>query len=415
MEFPRIKRLPPYVFNVIGDLKVDARARGEDIVDFGMGNPDTPTPKHIVDKLVEAARNPRNHRYSVSRGIYKLRLAICDWYARRYGISLDPDSEAIVTIGSKEGIAHLSLAMLGAGDVVLAPTPTYPIHQYSVIIANGDLRSVPLGPGQDFFENLIEATRQSWPKPKFLILNFPHNPTTEIVDLAFFERIVEFARAHDMLVVHDLAYADICFDGYTPPSLLQVPGARELGVEFFSLSKSYSMPGWRVGFACGNQEIIAALARMKSYLDYGIFQPVQIAATVALNGPEDCLDEIRDHYRSRRDVLCDGLTRGGWNVPRPKATMFVWAEIPDEFKKMGSLEFSKFLLEEAKVAVSPGIGFGEYGDDFVRFALIENEHRTRQAIRGIRKALHLGGSPPLVTKEMTDSASREPGGDKDGR
>ena len=413
MEFPRIKRLPPYVFNVIGDLKVDARARGEDIVDFGMGNPDTPTPQHIVDKLVEAAQNPRNHRYSVSRGIYKLRLAICDWYERRYGVSLDADSEAIVTIGSKEGIAHLSLAMLGAGDVVLAPTPTYPIHQYSVIIANGDLRSVPLGPGQDFFENLMEATRQSWPKPKFLILNFPHNPTTEIVDLHFFERIVEFARDHDMLVVHDLAYADICFDGYTPPSLLQVPGAREIGVEFFSLSKSYSMPGWRVGFACGNQEIIAALARMKSYLDYGIFQPVQIAATVALNGPEDCLDEIRDHYRSRRDVLCDGLTRAGWNVPRPKATMFVWAEIPDEFKKAGSLEFSKFLLEEAKVAVSPGIGFGEYGDDFVRFALIENEHRTRQAIRGVRRALNLGGSPPLITKEMTASASQKPGGDKD--
>lgn len=415
MEFPRIKRLPPYVFNVIGDLKVDARARGEDIVDFGMGNPDTPTPQHIVDKLVEAAQNPRNHRYSVSRGIYKLRLAICDWYERRYGVSLDPDSEAIVTIGSKEGIAHLSLAMLGAGDVVLAPTPTYPIHQYSVIIANGDLRSVPLGPGQDFFENLIEATRQSWPKPKFLILNFPHNPTTEIVDLEFFERIVEFARAHDMLVVHDLAYADICFDGYTPPSLLQVPGAREIGVEFFSLSKSYSMPGWRVGFACGNKEIIAALARMKSYLDYGIFQPVQIAATVALNGPEDCLDEIRDHYRSRRDVLCDGLTRAGWNVPRPKATMFVWAEIPDEFKKAGSLEFSKFLLEEAKVAVSPGIGFGEYGDEFVRFALIENEHRTRQAIRGVRRALNLGGSPPLITKEMTATATPEPGGEKDGR
>jgi alanine-synthesizing transaminase len=415
MEFPRIKRLPPYVFNVIGDLKVDARARGEDIVDFGMGNPDTPTPQHIVDKLVEAAQNPRNHRYSVSRGIYKLRLAICDWYERRYGVSLDPDSEAIVTIGSKEGIAHLSLAMLGAGDVVLAPTPTYPIHQYSVIIANGDLRSVPLGPGQDFFENLMEATRQSWPKPKFLILNFPHNPTTEIVDLEFFERIVEFARAHDMLVVHDLAYADICFDGYTPPSLLQVPGAREIGVEFFSLSKSYSMPGWRVGFACGNKEIIAALARMKSYLDYGIFQPVQIAATVALNGPEDCLDEIRDHYRSRRDVLCDGLTRAGWNVPRPKATMFVWAEIPDEFKKAGSLEFSKFLLEEAKVAVSPGIGFGEYGDEFVRFALIENEHRTRQAIRGVRRALNLGGSPPLITKEMTATATQEPGGEKDGR
>lgn len=414
MEFPRIKRLPPYVFDVIGGLKVQARARGEDIVDFGMGNPDTPTPQHIVDKLVEASQNPRNHRYSVSRGIYKLRLAICDWYKRRYDVDLDPDSEAIVTIGSKEGIAHLSLAMLGAGDVVLAPTPTYPIHQYSVIIANGDLRSVPLGPGQDFFENLVEATRQSWPKPKFLIINFPHNPTTEVVDLAFFERIVEFAREHDMLVVHDLAYADITFDGYTPPSFLQVPGAREIGVEFFSLSKSYSMPGWRVGFACGNPEIIAALARMKSYLDYGIFQPVQIAATVALNGPEDCLDEIRDHYRSRRDVLCDGLTRAGWNVPRPPATMFVWAEIPDEFKAMGSLEFSKFLLEEAKVAVSPGIGFGEYGDEYVRFALIENEHRTRQAIRGVRRALNLGGSPPLPRGEGPAATTAATGGDESG-
>lgn len=414
MEFPRIKRLPPYVFDVIGGLKVQARARGEDIVDFGMGNPDTPTPQHIVDKLVEASQNPRNHRYSVSRGIYKLRLAICDWYKRRYDVDLDPDSEAIVTIGSKEGIAHLSLAMLGAGDVVLAPTPTYPIHQYSVIIANGDLRSVPLGPGQDFFENLVEATRQSWPKPKFLIINFPHNPTTEVVDLAFFERIVEFAREHDMLVVHDLAYADITFDGYTPPSFLQVPGAREIGVEFFSLSKSYSMPGWRVGFACGNPEIIAALARMKSYLDYGIFQPVQIAATVALNGPEDCLDEIRDHYRSRRDVLCDGLTRAGWNVPRPPATMFVWAEIPDEFKAMGSLEFSKFLLEEAKVAVSPGIGFGEYGDEYVRFALIENEHRTRQAIRGVRRALNLGGSPPLPRGEGAAATTAATGGDESG-
>lgn len=406
MEFPRIKRLPPYVFNVIGDLKVAARHRGEDVVDFGMGNPDSATPKHIVDKLIEAAQNPRNHRYSVSRGIYKLRLAICDWYRRRFDVDLDPDSEAIVTIGSKEGIGHLSLAMLGAGDVVLAPTPTYPIHQYSVIIANGDLRSVPLGPGQDFFENLQEATRQSWPKPKFLIINFPHNPTTEIVDLAFFERIVAFAREHDILVVHDLAYADICFDGYKPPSLLQVPGAREIGVEFFSLSKSYSMPGWRVGFACGNREIIAALARMKSYLDYGIFQPVQIAATVALNGPQDCLDDIRSHYRSRRDVLCEGLTRAGWNVPAPKATMFVWAEIPDEFKQAGSLEFSKLLLEEAKVAVSPGIGFGEYGDDFVRFALIENEHRTRQAVRGIRKALNLGGSPSLVREESSLASAK---------
>src|SRR5215471_16264684 len=313
MEFPRIKRLPPYVFNVVGDLKIAARARGEDIIDLGMGNPDHPTPPHIVAKLVEAVQKPQNHRYSVSRGIYKLRLAICDWYRRRFGVELDADREAIVTIGSKEGIAHLSLAVLGAGDVVLCPTPTYPIHQYSVIIANGDLRSVPLVPGQDFFQNLVEATRQTWPKPKLLIINFPHNPTTEVVDLAFFERIVEFAREHQMLVVHDLAYADLVFDGYKPPSFLQVPGAREIGVEFFTLSKSYSMPGWRVGFAVGNPELIAALSRMKSYLDYGIFQPVQIAATHALTGPQGCIDEIREVYRSRRDVLCDGLTRAGWN------------------------------------------------------------------------------------------------------
>ena len=393
MDFPRIKRLPPYVFDVIGSLKVAARARGEDIVDFGMGNPDHATPAHIVEKLVEASQKPQNHRYSVSRGIYKLRLAICDWYKRRYDVDLDADSEAIVTIGSKEGIAHLALAVLGPGDVVLAPTPTYPIHQYAVIIANGDLRSVPLGPGQDFFENLVEATRQTWPRPKFLILNFPHNPTTEVVDLDFFRRIVDFAREHEMYVVHDLAYADIVFDGYEPPSILQVPGAKDLAVEFFSLSKSYSMPGWRVGFAVGNPDLIGALARMKSYLDYGIFQPVQIAAIAALNGPQDCLDEIRGVYRSRRDVLCDGLTRAGWNVPRPPATMFVWAEIPDEWKDRGSLEFSKFLLTEAKVAVSPGIGFGEYGDHYVRMALIENEHRTRQAVRGIRRALGLGGAP----------------------
>ncbi|HEY8517975.1 MAG TPA: alanine transaminase [Candidatus Binatia bacterium] len=409
MEFPRIKRLPPYVFNVVGDLKVAARARGEDIIDLGMGNPDHPTPPHIVAKLVEAAQKPANHRYSVSRGIYKLRLAICDWYRRRYGVELDADREAIVTIGSKEGIAHLALAMLGAGDVVLCPTPTYPIHQYSVIIAGGDLRSVPLVPGQDFFANLVEATRQTWPKPKLLILNFPHNPTTEVVDFAFFERIVEFAREHEMLVVHDLAYADLVFDGYEPPSFLQVPGAKDIGVEFFTLSKSYSMPGWRVGFAVGNAEIIAALSRMKSYLDYGIFQPVQIAAIAALNGPQDCVDEIREVYRLRRNALCDGLTRAGWNVPRPKATMFVWAEIPDEFKHMGSIEFSKFLLKEAKVAVSPGIGFGEYGDNYVRMALIENEHRIRQAVRGIRKALSLGSSAPRPARP----ARRDAGGIQD--
>ncbi len=407
MEFPRIKRLPPYVFNVVGDLKVAARARGEDIIDLGMGNPDHPTPPHIVAKLLEAAQKPANHRYSVSRGIYKLRLAICDWYRRRYGVELDADREAIVTIGSKEGIAHLALAMLGSGDVVLCPTPTYPIHQYSVIIAGGDLRSVPLVPGQDFFENLVEATRQTWPKPKLLILNFPHNPTTEVVDLAFFERIVDFAREHEMLVIHDLAYADLVFDGYEPPSFLQVKGAKDIGVEFFTLSKSYSMPGWRVGFAVGNPEMIAALSRMKSYLDYGIFQPVQIAAIAALNGPQDCVDEIREIYRLRRNALCDGLTRAGWNVPRPRATMFVWAEIPDEYKAMGSVEFSKFLLKEAKVAVSPGIGFGEYGDHYVRLALIENEHRIRQAVRGIRKALSLGGSAARPSRRVAGGPAGE--------
>jgi alanine-synthesizing transaminase len=387
LEFPRIKRLPPYVFNVIGDLKQAARRAGEDVVDLSMGNPDGPTPPHIVQSLVESAQKPQNHRYSVSRGIYKLRVAICDWYKRRFDVDLDPDREAIVTIGSKEGIGHLALAMLAPGDVVMCPSPTYPIHQYSVVIAGGDLRSVPLVPGGDFFAALQEAVRTAWPKPKLLILNFPANPTTEVVDLDFFRRIVEFAREHDCLVVHDLAYADLCFDGYQAPSFMQVPGAREVGVEFFTLSKSYNMPGWRIGFAVGHPEIIAALARIKSYLDYGTFQPLQIAATHALNGPQHYVDEIRQVYLERRNVLCEGLQRIGWNVPKPKATMFVWAQIPDEWKHLGSLEFAKLLLREAKVAVSPGIGFGEYGDQFVRMALIENEHRTRQAVRGIKRAL----------------------------
>lgn len=386
MDFPRIKRLPPYVFNIIGDLKQAARRAGEDVIDLGMGNPDGATPAHVVAKLVEAAGKVPNHRYSVSRGIYKLRLAICDWYRRRYGVELDADAEAIVTIGSKEGIGHLALAILGPGDVVLCPSPTYPIHQYSVIIAGGDLRSVPLIPGEDFFENLLQAVKQAWPKPKLLILNFPHNPTTEVVTLGFFEKIVAFAREHEMLVVHDLAYADITFDGYEPPSFLQVPGAIDIGVEFFSLSKSYNMAGWRVGFAVGNREMIHALARIKSYLDYGMFQPIQIAAIAALNGPQECVRENAERYRVRRDVLCDGLQRVGWDIAKPKATMFVWGRIPEPYRAMGSIEFSKFLLKEGKVAVSPGIGFGEYGDDYVRFALIENEHRTRQAVRGIRKA-----------------------------
>src|SRR5215468_6680004 len=387
MDFPRIKRLPPYVFNIVGDLKQQARRAGEDIIDFGMGNPDGPTPPHVVAKLIEASEKPVNHRYSVSKGIYKLRLAICNWYKRRYDVDLDPDAEAVVTIGSKDGLAHLALAILGPGDVVFCPSPTYPIHQYSVVIAGGDIFSIPLIPGEDFFQHLVDAMRQTWPKPKLLVLNFPHNPTTLTVDLPFFERIVDFAREHDLLVVHDLAYADLVFDGYRAPSLLQVQGAKDLAVEFFTLSKSYNMPGWRVGFCVGNREMIAALARIKSYLDYGIFQPVQIAATQALNGPQTYVEEIREGYRRRRDVLCDGLERIGWHVPKPRATMFVWAEIPDPFKTMGSLEFSKLLLREAKVAVSPGIGFGEYGDHYVRFALIENEHRTRQAVRGIRRAL----------------------------
>jgi alanine-synthesizing transaminase len=386
MDFPRIKRLPPYVFNIVGDLKQAARRAGEDIIDLGMGNPDGATPPHVVQKLVEAAGKFPNHRYSVSRGIYKLRVAICDWYRRRYAVELDPDHEAIATLGVKEGLGHLALAILGPGDVVLCPSPTYPIHQYSVIIAGGDLRSVPLIPGEDFFQHLLDAVKQVWPKPKLLILNFPHNPTTEVVELEFFRRIVEFAREHHLLVVHDFAYADLTFDGYEPPSLLQVPGAIELGVEFFSLSKSYNMAGWRVGFAVGNREIIHALGRIKSYLDYGIFQPVQIAAIHALNGPQECVRQNAERYRLRRDVLCDGLARVGWDIPKPKATMFVWAQIPEPYRAMGSVEFSKFLLTDGKVAVSPGIGFGEYGDDYVRFALIENDHRTRQAVRGIRKA-----------------------------
>lgn len=387
VEFKRIQRLPPYVFNILNELKLEARRRGEDIVDFGMGNPDQATPPHIVAKLIEAVKKPHNHRYSASRGIFKLRLAISDWYKKRFGVELDPESEAIVTIGSKEGLAHLVLAILEPGDVVLCPSPTYPIHSYSVIIAGGDLRSIPLNSSAGFLAHLEEAIKQTRPKPKLLIMNFPHNPTTEVVDLGFFERIVRIAQEHQLLVIHDLAYADITFDGYEPPSFLQVPGAKEIGVEFFTLSKSYNMPGWRVGFAVGNRDMVYALARIKSYLDYGIFQPVQIAAIHALKGPQDCVDKMRDTYRCRRDVLIDGLGRAGWKIPKPKATMFVWAEIPEGARPMGSLEFSKFLLREAKVAVSPGIGFGEYGDAHVRFALIENEHRTRQAARTIRRAL----------------------------
>ncbi|HEY2989637.1 MAG TPA: alanine transaminase [Candidatus Binatia bacterium] len=387
MEFQRIKRLPPYVFNIINDLKQEARHRGEDIVDFGMGNPDMASPPHVVAKLVEAAKKPQNHRYSVSRGIYKLRLAIAGWYRRRYQVEIDPDTEAIVTIGAKEGLSHLMWAIVDPGDVVFCPSPTYPIHQYSVVLAGGDLHNIPMYSGEDFLQRLQEAIKQTWPKPKLLIVSFPHNPTTEVVELDFFEKLVRFAQEHELLVVHDLAYADLAFDGHQPPSLLQVPGAKDIGVEFFSLSKSYNMPGWRIGFAVGCKEMIHALARIKSYLDYGIFQPVQIAAIQALNGPQDCVEEIRETYRRRRDALVDGLDRIGWRIKKPRGTMFVWAEIPEPCKKMGSVEFSKFLLQEAKVAVSPGIGFGEYGDPYVRFALIENEHRTRQAVRTIRRAL----------------------------
>ncbi len=384
-DFPRIKRLPPYVFNIVNELKAQARARGEDIIDFGMGNPDQPTPQHIVDKLVEVAQRPDTHRYSVSRGIPRLRRAICRWYEQRYQVTLDPETEAIVTIGSKEGLAHLALATLGPGDVVLVPNPAYPIHPYGVVIAGADIRHVPLVPGVDFFDALEAAIRDSWPRPKMLILNFPGNPTGQCVELDFFERVVAICREHGILVVHDLAYAEIVFDGYRAPSILQVPGARDIAVESYSLSKSYNMPGWRVGFVCGNREVVAALARMKSYLDYGMFTPIQVAAIAALEGPQDCVDEIRELYRRRRDVLCDGLNALGWPVEKPRATMFVWARIPERYRNMGSLEFSKKLLRDAKVAVSPGVGFGDYGDDHVRFGLIENEHRTRQALRGIKQ------------------------------
>ncbi len=385
--FARLNRLPPYVFAVVNELKMQLRHAGDDIVDLGMGNPDQGTPKHIIDKMIEAARKPHNHRYSASMGIRKLRMAIADWYKRRYDVDIDYETEAIVTIGAKEGISHLMLVTVGPGDVVFTPSPTYPIHPYSAIISGGDVRYIPLGPDTDFFENLMTATKETWPKPKAIILCFPHNPTTETVELDFFEKIVDYAREHDILVIHDLAYADIVFDGYKPPSLLQVKGAKEVGVEFFSLSKSYNMPGWRVGFCVGNPEAVAALKRIKSYLDYGIFQPLQIASIIALNGPQDCVVEIQNLYRDRRDALISGLSRAGWEIPPPKATMFVWAKIPEQFRHLGSLEFSKMLIREAKVAVSPGIGFGEYGDDYVRFALIENKMRTNQAIRGIKKVL----------------------------
>jgi alanine-synthesizing transaminase len=393
-NFPRIQRLPPYVFNIVGDLKKAARARGEDIIDFGMGNPDQPTPRHIVDKMVEVTKREGTthaHRYSVSKGIPRLRRAMANWYKKRFDVTLDADTEVIAAIGSKEGLAHLAFATLAPGDTVLVPSPAYPIHPYGVVLAGADVRQVRMTPAKEgepnFFDELERAIKETTPRPKMLILNFPCNPTTECVEIDFFEKCVALCKEYEMWLVHDLAYADIVFDGYKAPSVLQVKGAKDIAVEFFTLSKSYNMPGWRVGFMVGNPTLVGALARIKSYLDYGMFTPIQVAAIAALEGPQECVAEICEMYKVRRDVLCDGLNKAGWPVQKPRATMFVWAQIPEKFRAMGSIEFSKKLLSEAKVAVSPGIGFGEYGDDHVRFALIENEHRTRQAIRGIKKVL----------------------------
>ena len=391
-EFARIKRLPPYVFNITGELKAAARKRGDDVIDLSMGNPDQPTPRHIVDKLIESVQRPDTHRYSVSKGIPRLRQAICNWYKTRFDVDFDADAEAIVTIGSKEGIAHLALATLDRGDIVLVPNPSYPIHIYGPVIAGADIRHVPMVAGVDFFETLEQAIRDSYPKPKMLICNFPGNPTTQCVELPFFERLIAIAREHQIYVVHDLAYADIVFDGYRAPSIMEVAGAREVAVEFFTLSKSYNMAGWRVGCMVGNRDLVTALARMKSYHDYGTFTPIQVASIIALEGPQECVQEVRTMYQKRRDVMCSGLEAAGWHVEVPRATMYVWAKIPAQYRAMGSLEFSKKLLNDARVAVSPGIGFGEYGDDHVRFALIENEARTRQAVRGIKEMFRKDGS-----------------------
>lgn len=385
--FSRIDRLPPYVFNQVNELKMDARRRGEDIVDFGMGNPDQPTPPHIVEKLCEASKRDDTHRYSVSKGVARLRRAICSWYRARYGVEIDFEKEAIVTIGSKEGLAHLAMATVENNDVVLVPNPAYPIHPYGFVIAGAEIKHVPIGDGIDFFAELRLAIKTSSRKPKMLLLNFPSNPTAHCVDFEFFQEVVSIARDAGIYVVHDLAYADITFDGYKAPSIMQVEGAKDHCVEFFSLSKSYNMPGWRVGFMVGNDKLVSALGRLKSYLDYGMFTPIQVAAIAALEGPQECVTEIRDMYQMRRDVLCEGMNAAGWEVEKPKATMFVWAKIPPSLIKLGSLEFSKMLLASAKVAVSPGIGFGQFGDDYVRFALIENVHRTRQAIRGIKEMM----------------------------
>ena len=392
-EFSRIQRLPAYVFNITGEMKSAARRRGEDIIDFGMGNPDGATPPHIVDKLVEAIRKPSTHRYSVSRGIPRLRKAVCNWYKTRYDVDLDPDSEAIVTIGSKEGIAHLCLAILDSRDTVLVPNPSYPIHIYGPVIAGAHIVSVPVHNQESFLAQLEEIIPRMTPRPKALIVNFPSNPTTECVELPFLARLVALAREHGFWLIQDLAYADIAFDGYKPPSVLEVPGAKDVAVEFFTLSKSYNMPGWRIGFMVGNQRLVGALARLKSYFDYGTFTPIQVAAIAALEGPQECVAQICDNYRRRRDVLVEGLNKAGWAVTKPKATMFVWAQIPEPYRDLKSLEFSKLLLTEAKTAVSPGIGFGDYGDNHVRFALIENEERTRQALRGIKAMLAKGVVP----------------------
>src|SRR5512134_1557354 len=395
VEFPRIKRLPPYVFNITGELKMAARRRGEDIIDMSMGNPDGATPKHIVDKLVEAAQRQDTHGYSVSKGIPRLRRAISTWYKSRYDVDIDPDSEAIVTIGSKEGLAHLMLATLDRGDTVLVPNPSYPIHIYGAIIAGADIRSVRMDGRVDFFAELERAIRESFPKPKMMILGFPSNPTAQCVELEFFHRVVSLARQHGIYVVHDLAYADICYDDAYPdnraPSIMQVPGARDVAVEFFTMSKSYNMAGWRIGFMVGNKDLVAALGRMKSYHDYGTFTPIQVASIAALEGPQECVEQVRATYQKRRDVLCAGLHSVGWQVAIPRASMYIWAEIPPAYRGMGSLEFAKKLLADAKVAVAPGIGFGQYGDDHVRFALIENEARSRQAVRGIRDMFRRDG------------------------
>lgn len=385
IDFPRVNKLPPYVFDEIQKLKMEARRLGEDIIDFGMGNPDQPTPSPIVEKLREVSLKPATHRYSQSKGIPRLRKSICDWYERRFSVHLDPESEAVVTMGSKEGLAHLALATLDKGDAVLVPNPSYPVHPYGFVIAGADIRHVPIGKNVDFFSELDNAIKNSYPKPKMLVLNFPSNPTTQCVEIEFFEKIVEIAREHEIWVVQDLAYADLCFDGYEAPSILQVEGAKEVAVEFFSLSKSYNMPGWRVGFCCGNKDLLAALSRIKSYFDYGLFTPIQVAAIKALDEGDEYVVAIKETYESRRDTLVKGLNNSGWPTETPKATMFVWSKIPDSMINLGSLEFSKRLLKEAKVAVSPGVGFGDYGEGYVRFSLIENEHRIKQAVRNIKK------------------------------